>query len=286
MYTLLSNILFTLGLSYLTQLLLDLLYTLYSFTRQNDHFPATPSWALITGSTDGIGLGFAEELAKKGYNIIQLSRNASKMSAVSSHLTSSYGIQTINLPFTFTKATQDPILHYTSLISQLSHLPISIIVNNVGIVTSGFSSNLPEILELLAINVWSSVFISRLALEKGKLEKRTVKIVNLSSIGAVPGLGLSFLSVYAASKAFLLAFSEVLNSEEGNVLGLAPGWVDTPNSRQFMDKRVFVITKNECAARALAQLGSVSSTYGHPIHFVAAWQHRLTNIRTALLRLA
>lgn len=281
----LSTILFTLGLTYITQLFLDLLYTIYSFTRQNEHLPTAPSWALITGSTDGIGLGFAEELAKKGYNIIQLSRNASKMSAVSTHLTSSYGIQTINLPFSFSKAAQDPIFHYTSLISQLSHLPISIIINNVGVATSGFSSNLPEILELLAVNIWPSVLITKLLLEKGKTDKKTVKIVNLSSTGAVPGLGLSFLSVYAASKAFLLAFSEVLNSEEGNVLALTPGWVDTPMTRPFKDQRILVITKNECASKALAQLGSVPSTYGHPKHFIAAWHYRLTNTRKALLRL-
>lgn len=277
--------LFLIGFAYITQLVLDFLNTLYALFWKNLHLPYEQTWALITASTDGIGLGFAEELAKKGYNIVQVSRNESKMTSVSNVLSSTYGIKTLNIPFEFSSAVQDPISNYLKLFQQVKHLPISLIVNNVGVVTSGFTSNSKEILDLLAINVWPSVFICKLLLENRKNQKKKVFIVNLSSIGAIRGLGLSFLAVYAASKAFLLCFSEILNSEEGNVLALTPGWVDTPNSRQFKDYRNLVITKNECALQALSQLGSISSSFGHPKHYLAAWHYRLTNIRQALLRL-
>lgn len=44
-----------------------------------ERFDGKNSWALITGSSDGIGLDFTKRLAKKGFNIIQVSRNESKM---------------------------------------------------------------------------------------------------------------------------------------------------------------------------------------------------------------
>jgi len=106
------------------------------------------------------------------------------------------------------------------------------------------------------------------------------------NILSTQGLGASYLTVYAASKAFMLCFSEILNSEQGNILSLTPGWVDTPMTRPFKDIRVLVIANNECALHAFSQLGSISSSYGHPKHYLAAWKLWLVNIRQALLRLA
>jgi hypothetical protein len=39
------------------------------------------SWAFITGSTDGIGFGFADNLAKRGFNVIICARNPEKLAA-------------------------------------------------------------------------------------------------------------------------------------------------------------------------------------------------------------
>ena len=81
------------------------------------------------------------------------------MSSVSNILSSTYGIQTLNIPFQFFSAIQDPISNYTELCSQVKHLPISLIISNVGVLTSGFTSNSKEILDLLAI-MYGQVFLS------------------------------------------------------------------------------------------------------------------------------
>ena len=39
------------------------------------------SWAVVTGATDGIGLGFCKVLAKMGFNIVLISRNVDKLSS-------------------------------------------------------------------------------------------------------------------------------------------------------------------------------------------------------------
>ena len=37
------------------------------------------SWAMVTGASDGIGLGYCKELARQGFNIIMVSRNKEKL---------------------------------------------------------------------------------------------------------------------------------------------------------------------------------------------------------------
>ncbi len=63
---------------------------------------AGSSWAVVTGSTDGIGKAYAIELAKKGFNLVLISRSAEKLEAVKSEiksLTPSNDIRTITFDF-------------------------------------------------------------------------------------------------------------------------------------------------------------------------------------------
>ena len=48
-------------------------------------------WAVITGCTQGIGKGYAEQMAKRGMNIVLISRSQSKLEAVASELSNKYG---------------------------------------------------------------------------------------------------------------------------------------------------------------------------------------------------
>lgn len=63
-------------------LIAKLLWTLVKFILPGKDFKeryGAHSWAVITGGSDGIGLGFAEELAEKGFNICIMARNNEKM---------------------------------------------------------------------------------------------------------------------------------------------------------------------------------------------------------------
>lgn len=282
-------ILFLIGASFLARHLVDFWCFLLAVKFSKKDYCGKEAWALVTASTDGIGLGFVQELAKKGFNIVQVSRNLEKMKTVSAEIQGKYQVKTKEIVFDFDKISSDFSKSYKNLQELLKEGPdrlyIEFVVNNVGVALAGFENNLDKIVELLSINVWSVVLISKLMVTEFSADKQKVKIINLSSTGAIPGLALSFLSVYAATKAFSMVFTEVLIGEGVQGLALTPGWVDTPLTRPMGDVRTFLISKEECAEKALEQFGSVSVTYGHYKHWLAAWHYRLSNIRVAWIRL-
>ena len=50
------------------------------------------NWALVTGASDGIGEGFCYELARRGFNIVLMSRSQDKMEVVAKKLRDTYGV--------------------------------------------------------------------------------------------------------------------------------------------------------------------------------------------------
>jgi len=65
--------------------------------------PKGSSWAVITGSTDGIGKAIALELASRGFNIALVSRNADKLNNTAKEIKDKYkGVQTRQIAFDFT----------------------------------------------------------------------------------------------------------------------------------------------------------------------------------------
>ena len=79
-----------------------LIYPFFIATPCNLKTLAGTPWALVTGSTDGIGKAYAIELAKKGFNLVLISRSAEKLEAVSSEIRTlalSIDVRTITFDF-------------------------------------------------------------------------------------------------------------------------------------------------------------------------------------------
>ncbi|KAA3670671.1 uncharacterized protein DEA37_0008091 [Paragonimus westermani] len=62
-------------------------------------------WAIVTGSTDGIGKAYAYELAKDGLNVMLISRNQNKLDAVAQELESAFNVKTKVVVCDFTKVS-------------------------------------------------------------------------------------------------------------------------------------------------------------------------------------
>ena len=185
------------------------------------------SYALITGASQGIGKAIAEELAAKKIGLLLVARSGDLLSALANELTAKHGIQVDYLAADLGKAgAVEQILHWINE----KHYPVYILVNNAGYGLSGpFTAyNAAEHREMMEVNMMAPVALCSALLPRLK-EQPQANILNIASSAAyqaVPGL-----SVYAASKAFVLNFSRGLRYELRNtrvsVTAVSPGSTDT-----------------------------------------------------------
>lgn len=164
------------------------------------------SWAVVTGCTDGIGKSYAEALAKRGLNIVLISRTLSKLEVQAKELEEKFSIHTKVIAADFTE--QSSI--YESIKKELSELPIAVLINNVGM---GFKC--PDYSEailadekftndMINCNITSVTKMTGIVLP-GMAQRKGGVIVNISSAsGRIPT---PFLSLYSASKAYMDFFS-------------------------------------------------------------------------------
>jgi 17beta-estradiol 17-dehydrogenase / very-long-chain 3-oxoacyl-CoA reductase len=224
------------------------------------------TWAVITACTDGIGKGFAESLAKRGLNIVQVGRNPVKLSECARDLNLKYGVEVKNIVKDFSLCNSDPIFFFQDIYDQVAGLDVRVLVNNVGTNYFGTLTELKneELGNQLSLNLFPVVFLTKV-FEKDLMNKQDSWIINLSSVAAE--FLLKGKIVYSAVKAFDLVFSEVLISEGKNVVPLQPAFVDTPltSSRKV---RPLMISPGQCSEAVLEKCGSAQATSGHWKHVI------------------
>ena len=114
------------------------LTTLPARVRSSPAHPSHParvrqlgSWAVVTGATDGIGLALAKEIAKKGVNVVLVSRSLDKLRAAEKEVKEKApSVQTKTIAFDFSKGSPGD---YAKLASELKGLDIGVLYNNVGV---------------------------------------------------------------------------------------------------------------------------------------------------------
>lgn len=183
--------------------------------------------ALVTGASGGIGKVYARELAAKGCHVILVARSKDKLETLAEELSSTYGIRTFSMPadLTITGTTQ-------LLAKQIGELDlhVNILINNAGFGTHGrfeeISSEREQ--EMINLNVASLVNMTHQFLPYMQQQKNGI-IVNVASLGAFQSI--PYMATYAATKAFVLSFTESLFAENRHlgvrVLALCPGTTKT-----------------------------------------------------------
>ena len=237
------------------------------------------SWVLITGSTDGIGLGFAKVLAKYGFNIISISRNPQKLKKVEQEL-KEFNIQVLSIVKDFSKCTENSSEFFNDIDQQTQHLDVSLVINNIGTSILGYFHELStkELLIHNSLNLWSIVYLSKLFLKRMLKRNRPSGLINLSSVASVTPLG--GMTTYCAGKSFDHLFTLDLNEEiryligkenlqNIDILSFQPGFVDTPLIHDFSEKPL-LINPETCAETALRILGKINYSSGHWKHLILA----------------
>jgi uncharacterized protein len=179
--------------------------------------------ALITGASGGLGATFAQELAARGMNTILVARSADKLQALATELTAKYQQRNDFIALDLVPAGAAATL--ANKVAEMG-LQVDLLVNNAGFATYGnFESiELQRDRDQVLLNIATLVDLCHIFLPQ-MLERKSGSIINLSSVvGFQP---VPYMTVYAASKAFVLSFSEGLWAEYGDrgirVIALCPG---------------------------------------------------------------
>jgi short-subunit dehydrogenase len=238
------------------------------------------NWAIVTGSTSGIGEEFAKFLCENNYNLILFGRNDEKLKELKNKLDFINNKSTIKTyKYDLSEDSFYSQNNFNNLLSELSGKNLKILVNNVGETTFGgdfhkfsVTSNKSRI----NTNINSHLFMSQLFLllqSKSKSDTRNI-IINISSyFGTRPVPG---LSVYSSCKSFLENFSECLKRESQNtdVLCLNPLFVRTKMVKKLNSKLLeyFVISPEELVQTAFVRINKTKSkSYGHWKHILLAF---------------
>ncbi|KAK1139885.1 hypothetical protein N8T08_011046 [Aspergillus melleus] len=189
---------------------------------------APESWALITGSTAGIGFGFAQELLSRGFNVIIHGKSTQELEHARTQLRLSFPHSSIRI-FQYDAASFSNTTLDESLAKVLQGISLRVLINNVGGQAGQTRSTYQrltdfsdkEVSRVMNVNAHFMTQITRIILprflstqstQKKEEEKERLPclILNISSLSAI---GLPYLSVYAASKAYVDAFTRSLHAE-------------------------------------------------------------------------
>jgi NAD(P)-dependent dehydrogenase (short-subunit alcohol dehydrogenase family) len=186
--------------------------------------------ALVTGGSSGIGLAIARALGEDGYGVTVASRRPQKLEAAADELRSA-GIDVHAAPVNMTEeeAVAGVVQAHQERFGRLD-----VLVNNAGVgVGEAMEGITTKYLDMqLGVNLRAVVIGTREGLpmlREAGAEHGKALIVNLASIAGK--IGQAWLSVYSATKAGVIGFSQATQKEVAGqgiqVTALCPGFVDT-----------------------------------------------------------
>jgi len=195
--------------------------------------------AIVTGSTKGIGNGFAHALAKEGADVVVVSRNQADCDKVATQLSETYGVKTLGCAADVTDMARIDAL-VVATVEAFGR--IDILVNNAG---SALTKRAEDITEadwdrIMDVDL-KSVFFTAQAAGKVMIEQKGGKIINIASI-----LGLvadKQVLPYCVAKGGVLQMTRALALEWAKhniqVNAICPGYVITPmNEADLNDEKI------------------------------------------------
>lgn len=196
--------------------------------------------ALITGATSGIGYELAKLFARDQYNLVIVAREEQELQRVKSELESQHGIQVTCIAKDLFQR-EAPFEVYEEV--KAMGMQIDVLVNDAGQGLYGefVDTDINRELDIIQLNIGSLVVLTKCFL-KEMVDRNDGKILQLASIASrLPG---PLQSVYHATKAFVLSFSEAIREEVKDknvtVTALMPGPTDTDffNKAEMQDSKI------------------------------------------------
>lgn len=165
--------------------------------------------ALITGASSGIGKEFSQLFAKNGYNLVLVARSKDKLESIAEKLEKQYPVKVTVLTFDLSKQKSANELY---LEIKNRKITINVLFNNAGFGAYGYfkAGDTEKYTKMLHLNIITVTELTSL-FAKEMIERNEGKILNIASTAAFQPV--PKFAVYAASKAYVLHFTEALTSE-------------------------------------------------------------------------
>jgi uncharacterized protein len=182
---------------------------------------------LITGASSGIGAAFARKLAARGRNVLLVARSEDKLIALCNELGRLTSIRAQYLALDLTKP-DDRLQLFEE--TKRRELEIDMLINNAGFGSMGdfLKLDLERETEMIELNITALVELTQRFLGPMRERQRGTIINVASTAGFQP---VPYMATYAATKAFVLSFSEALWDENRmhgiHVMALCPGVTET-----------------------------------------------------------
>ncbi len=203
-----------------------------------DIFSLDNKRALVTGSSQGIGLALAEGLARAGARVILNGRDLGKLTKAKRDLERK-GIKSSAAQFDVTNE-----IEVTAAVAFIEREqgPIDILVNNAGMQFRTVLEDFPleKWRELMRVNV-ESAFIVGKAVAKGMIARGHGKIINISSVQSE--LGRPTIAPYTATKGAIKMLTKGMCADWAihgiQVNAIGPGYFKTPLNQALVDNPEF-----------------------------------------------
>ena len=185
----------------------------------------TNGWAVVTGASSGIGLEFARVLARRGQPVVAVARRLDRLQELAKEAAAAGGrIE----PLVADLSTELGVHSVAKRMQELGELEL--LINNAGVASGRdfAEARLDHEVGAVRVNIEAVVRLTHVALQT-MVPRRRGGLINLASVVAFQPF--PHFAVYAATKAFVLSFTEALAEElRGTgvrVLALCPGSVAT-----------------------------------------------------------
>ena len=184
--------------------------------------------ALVTGASTGIGAVFAHELAARGAHLILVARSEGKLRTLATEIAAAHRVRVDVLPADLAEPGAGAAL--ADRVAALGRT-VDLLINNAGFATHGDVADADpgRLLAQIQLNCAAVVDLTTRFLP-AMTARRSGAIINVASTAAFQPI--AHMAVYAASKAFVLSFTEALWAEAKphgvKVIALSPGATETP----------------------------------------------------------
>lgn len=221
--------------------------------------------ALITGASGGIGLEFARIHASKGENLVLVARSSDKLAEIKANLETDFKVEVYIIVRDL--SVKDAAAGVFDEVKS-RNIIIDYLINNAGFGDIGLYAGCDwdKQERMISLNITALAHLTRLFLP-GMIERGGGKILNVASLASFqPG---PTMSVYFASKAFVLSFSEAINNEVRDkgisVTALCPGSTESNFHAVAMGVPDLVEERKMQTAKEVAEIGYRAMMKGKPV---------------------